>query len=122
MVRRVRIQGLWALLLLLAWQAAMPAVIARVDRDRVERNESFALELIVDSAADVSPDLSVLDADFHVGQTSRLSNTRIVNGEITRSMSWTITLMPKRAGRITIPPITVGSEQSNPLTISVSAA
>ncbi len=120
MVSRVRIRWLWALLLLLAWQAAMPAVIARVDRERVERNESFALELIVDSAADVSPDLSVLDDDFHVGQTSRLSNTRIVNGEITRSMSWTITLMPKRAGRITIPPITVGNEQSNPVTISVA--
>ena len=106
--------------MLLCTQLAHAAVVASVDRQRVEQNESFSLELVVDSTADMAPDLSVLDDDFVIGQTRRLSNTNIINGQITRSMTWTISLMARRAGQITIPPITVGNEQSNPVTITVT--
>ena len=112
-----------ALLLLLAMSAADVAqadVVATVDRDRIEQNESFWLEVTVDTATDISPELAALDADFVIGQTSRLSNTRIINGQMTRSMTWKISLMPKRAGELTIPPIAVGNEQSNPVTITVT--
>lgn len=109
------------LLLLVVAASAQAAVVARVDRDRIEQNETFSLEITVDSTADLQPDLSVLDKDFIIGQSSRLSNTRIVNGQISRSMTWTVSLMPRRAGKLTIPPITVGSEQSNPVTITVTA-
>lgn len=108
-----------ALLCLLS-VCAQASVVASVDRQRVEQNESFSLELTIDSTADMSPDLSVLDEDFIIGQTSRLSNTTIINQQIARSMTWTISLMPKRAGEITIPPITIGNEQSNPVTITVT--
>lgn len=120
--RRYRRHVLWLLptLIMLVVDVAAAAVSARVDRERVEQNESFSLELTVDSTADMSPDLSVLDEDFIIGQTSRLSNTSIDNRQITRSMTWTISLMPKRAGQITIPPISVGNEQSNPVTITVT--
>lgn len=94
-------------------------VIARVDRERVERNESFSLELIVDSGIDNSPDLTVLEEDFTIVQASRLSNTRIERGEIMRSMTWSISLMANRAGELTIPPIKIGDEESNPVSISV---
>lgn len=107
-------------LLCLICVCAEASVTASVDRQRVEQNESFSLELTVDSTADMSPDLSVLDEDFIIGQTSRLSNTTIINQQIARSMTWTISLMPKRAGNITIPPITIGNEQSNPVTITVT--
>lgn len=115
-----RVVWLLPILALFVVEMAEAAVTARVDRERVEQNESFSLELTVDSTADMSPELSVLDEDFVIGQTSRLSNTRIENGRITRSMTWTITLMPKRAGQITIPPISVGNEQSNAVIIVVT--
>lgn len=99
--------------------SAQATVSATVDRPIVDRNESFTLELVVSADLDASPDLSALDADFEIGQTSKLSNTRIVNGQITRSISWTITLMSRRSGTVTIPPIPVGNEQSNPVTIQV---
>lgn len=99
---------------------ANSAVVASVDRQRVEQNESFSLELVVDSTADMAPDLSVLDEDFVIGATRRLSNTNIINGQITRSMTWTISLMARRSGEITIPPITIGNEQSNPVAIAVT--
>ena len=123
MVTRARKAGVCVALLLsmamFAADIALAAVVATVDRDRIEQNESFWLELTADTANDISPDLAMLDEDFVIGQTSRLSNTRIINGQMTRSMTWKISLMPKRAGELTIPPITVGDEQSNPVTITV---
>lgn len=95
-------------------------VIASVDRADVEINESFTLKVLVDTDIDTEPDASALEADFHVGQRSQLSNTTIVNGQISRSRTWTYMLMPKRAGDLVIPPVIVGSEQSNPLHIVVA--
>ncbi len=100
------------------WSAA--AVIASVDRDEVELNESFTLKVIVDSAIEIVPDVTALEQDFYIGSTSQLSNTTIVNGQISRSRTWTYMLMAKRDGELTIPPIIVGAEQSDPLRITVS--
>jgi len=105
--------------ILLAFSNSNAEITASVDRPSVDQNESFTLEIVTDGTADVMPDLAPLEADFYVGQTSQLSNTRIVNGAITRSMTWTIALMAKRTGSITIPPLYVGNEQSNTVTILV---
>jgi len=107
------------LVLLVATQAAA-AVRAQVDRPSVDLNESFMLEVIVDTNTDLEPDLTVLDTDFYVGQISQLSNTSIYNGEIRRSRTWTIALMPKRTGLLEIPSIAIGSERSAPVRINVN--
>ena len=96
------------------------AVVASVDRANVELNESFTLKVTVDSAIDTIPDPSALEADFVIGATSQLSNTTIVNGQISRSRTWTYVLMAQREGDLVIPPVVVGSEQSNPLHITVA--
>jgi hypothetical protein len=98
---------------------AFGAVITRVDRLDIDLNESFTLEVISDSNIDEQPDISVLEIDFYIGQGSQLSNTTIVNNQIRRSKTWTYVLMPKRAGEITIPPVSIGAESSEPLTITV---
>ena len=115
----VRILALTGVTLLLAAQATA-AVMTKVDRADIELNESFTLEVISDTNIDMQPDVSVLDENFYVGQGSQLSNTTIVNGQIRRSKTWTYVLMPKRAGRVVIPPIYVGNEQSEALVITVS--
>jgi len=107
------------LALFAAYSSAGADILARVDRDPVEQNESFTLEIIVDSTGDRAPDFSALETDFFVGQTSQLSNTRIVNGAISRSMTWTVALRARKAGTITIPAIAVGNQQSNPVTIRI---
>ncbi|MFQ5981780.1 MAG: BatD family protein, partial [Woeseiaceae bacterium] len=104
----------------LAAPLAHAAVTASIDRADVEINESFTLKVNVDTNIDTEPDASGLEADFHVGQRSQLSNTTIINGQISRSRTWTYVLMPKRAGDLVIPPVKVGSEQSNPLHIKVA--
>jgi len=105
--------------LLVAFSSSQAEVSASIDRERVEQNESFTLDIVIDANSDVMPDLTPLENDFFVGQTSQLSNTRIDNGAITRSMTWTIALMAKRAGTLTIPPLAVGNEQSKPISIEV---
>ena len=111
------------LLLLLACLAAADAwaaVAARTDRAEVDLNESFTLEIVSDGDPDEQPDVSVLEQDFYIGRGSELMNTTIVNGRIERSKTWSFVLMPKRAGQLTIPPIRVGMEQSDPLLVIVS--
>lgn len=98
---------------------SVAAVTASIDRARVEQNESFTLEIIIDSNSSLVPDITPLEKDFVVGQTSQLSNTRIVNGSISRSMTWTIALMAKSAGTLVIPPLKVGDEMSNSVVIEV---
>ena len=105
----------------LLWAAtASAAVTARVDRPTVDLNESFTLEVVVDSNTDLEPDLSVLHEHFFVGQVSKLSNTSIFNGDIQRSLTWSVMLMPKSTGVQHIPAIKLGDEQSNPVRIVVN--
>jgi len=99
---------------------AQAAVTASIDRADIEINESFMLKVTVDTDIDTEPDASVLEADFNIGQRSQLSNTTIINGQISRSRTWTYVLMPKRAGDLVIPPIIAGNEQSRPLHIAVA--
>lgn len=99
---------------------AEAAVVASVDRGRIDLNESFTLKVTVDTAIDTEPDASALEEDFYVQQRSQLSNTTIVNGQITRSRTWSYVLMAKRSGDLEIPPVIVGSEQSEPVPITVS--
>ena len=107
-------------LLLLFSAATYAEVTARVDRPTVDLNESFTLEIIVDSNTDLEPDLVPLEESFFVGQISKLSNTSIFNGEIRRSLTWTVALMPKTTGVQEIPAITIGAEQSEPVRITVN--
>jgi len=113
-------KSLLAILIVCLSATAWADVTARVDRPTVDLNESLTLEIIVDDTTDVEPDLTVLDENFYVGQVSKLSNTSIFNGEIRRSLTWTVGLMPKRTGAQEIPPIPVGQRQSNPVSIIVN--
>ena len=114
------IRRLSVVTLLLAAGHAGAAVVASVDRERIDLNESFTLRVTVDTAIDVEPNADALETDFFVGSRSQLSNTTIVNGQITRSRTWSYVLMAKRAGDLVIPPVVVGSEQSEPLPITVA--
>lgn len=100
--------------------SAGAAVVASIDRARIDLNESFTLRVTVDTAIDVEPNASALEEDFYISSRSQLSNTTIVNGQITRSRTWSYVLMAKRAGNLVIPPVVIGGEQSEPVPINVA--
>ncbi|MDX1481444.1 MAG: BatD family protein [Woeseiaceae bacterium] len=119
-IRRAAYAAGILLLALGAAATADAAVVASVDRDRIDLNESFTLRVTVDTAIDAEPDAGALEEDFYVQQRSQLSNTTIVNGQITRSRTWSFVLMAKRSGDLVIPPVIIGNEQSEPVPIRVS--
>lgn len=108
-----------ALAVLLAPLSVLAAVTATVDRNRIEINESFTLLIEVDGDTAGEPDLSALEEDFDVLGRNQTSSTTIVNGRVSRSRTWTVSLMAKRTGDLVVPAVPVGDEASEPLTISV---
>lgn len=122
----VKLRTIISLFLLILCFAPVAAFAARVqavaDRDRVRSGESLHLELRVEGDADSDPDLSVLDKDWEVLSRSQSSQVRIINGDFSRSLVYSLTLMPRREGEVTIPAVCFGSECSMPLPIRVAAA
>ncbi len=111
----------YLLLILLSLAAlARAEVTASVDRTEVALNESFTLTISVDEISVLTkPDLAPLEADFHVLGTSRNHRSSIVNGEMNNSTSWVVQLMPKNSGATSIPPISLGDEQTPIIEINV---
>lgn len=105
---------------LIVASSAFAEVTTRIDRPSVDLNESFQLEIVVDTDIDIEPDFSILDEKFYRGQLSRLDNTSIINGQISRSRTWSIPLMAKSAGSQEIPAIAIGNEKSLPISIIVN--
>jgi hypothetical protein len=97
------------------------SVSASLDREQVAAGETVQLTLQRDSSSDGQPDLGVLKRDFDVLGTSSGSSMQLVNGHFSHQVQFQISLAPKRSGRLTIPAIQWGDEQSQPLTVSVGA-
>ncbi|MBW2942100.1 BatD family protein [Zhongshania aquimaris] len=116
-----------AVLLLLLCQMnnayAETNVRASVDRNQVSSEETFTLSLVADSILfSGEPDVSALDADFHIINKQQSSRTNIINGKVNSSRQWDYTLVAKREGTLTIPALPMGKYKTRPITISVSKA
>ncbi len=116
------IASLIALLCLLFPLSAAAAFQALVDRNPVAEGESLTLTLKSNEDLDGDPDLSVLQKDFDVLGQSQGSSMQIINGKISRSIQWQISIMPKRSGSLVIPAIKAGNETTQPITLRVTRA
>lgn len=117
--RRCSIVGL---LLIIGSNAVMAELSARLERDRIADGETVRLLVEAEGQVNGRPDTSPLTRDFDVLGLASGSQVNIVNGRMDARTTWTITLSPKRTGALTIPPLTVGDEQSPQLTLQVSEA
>lgn len=123
MVKSRQIVYLFLLLLCLAPQlAGADEVLAVANRDQVPLGESLQLQLRVQGRSDGEADLSPLTADWEVLSRSQSSQMQIINGDFSRSLIITLSLMPRREGDLTIPALCFGSDCSIPLPIKVTAA
>ncbi len=118
-----RIPGEWwrplGLLFLLLPALAAAEVRVSVDRNPVPLDESFRITFTVEGEAG-EPDFSVLEKDFQVLGTSRSLRTTFVNGAMQRQQTWLVTVMARRAGRITVPAVSFGAVRSPPLEVEVT--
>ncbi len=111
------------LLLLIASANSFAETLTVVsDRNPVGLDESFHLIFkSTDSSLD-SPDFSPLEKDFEILSQNQNTQIQIINGQKSSTKQWTLTVMAKRAGNLTIPAIYFGQQHTKPTNISVKEA
>ncbi len=108
---------------LLALILSMPAaadVRARLDRDKVYVGDPVTLVIERSGASSGEPDLSPLNKDFRVLGTGTSTQFSFVNGRSSNRTTWTVQLGPLQEGKLRIPPIQVGAEQTAALELEVT--
>lgn len=95
------------------------AVNVIVDRDPVVIDESFQLVFNSDEQTSGQPDFSPLEQDFTIISKSNRNSTKIINGKVTYSQQWVLTVLPRQSGQLQIPAIKFGNETSPVRTINV---
>ncbi|WDE13313.1 BatD family protein [Thalassomonas haliotis] len=102
---------------------ALPQVSASVDKNPVMLNESFVLSVVAsEDVGSNALDTTPLQKDFIVGRTSVSSQTSMVNFKTSYSTTWTTVLFARKTGTVTIPPLTVGSAQTQAINLQVVPA
>ncbi|WP_295606197.1 BatD family protein [uncultured Lamprocystis sp.] len=111
------------MLLLLAGPAgAADDFSAELDRTQVRANETLTLRLRAGGRLGGEPDLTPLNQDFEILNQSTGSRMSISNGTVSQTREWTLELAPRRAGRLRIPPLSLGGTQTSPVTVEVVPA
>lgn len=95
-------------------------LIASVDRTSINENDRFVLQLkYTDRVGGKGPDLSALEKDFQIFNKQTSNQYRSINGRSESFTLWSINLMPKRLGKITIPSLSYRGASSQPINMTV---
>jgi len=124
MLRRLAVAATLAAFALVVGAAslqAQDAVQASVDRTTVRVNESFTLVLRAEGTTGGEPETAPLAAQFDILNAMSSRRIGIVNARAAEVNEWQYQLMPKTAGDFTIPPLRVGTRQSNSVALHVLA-
>lgn len=114
--------SLLVLCLISTMSLAAVDIIVRSDRNPVHMDESFQLVFEANGSVDDDPDFSPLQVLLDVMRQSESSNISLINGSMSRSKTWTLTVMAKALGDIQIPSIHFGDDKSPPFLIKVKKA
>jgi hypothetical protein len=99
--------------------SAHATVTATVSKNEIAEGETIQLRIQRDGSADSQPDISPLKRDFDVLGSSSGSNVQIISGQISRQTQIMVLLSPKHDGKILIPPLPWGNEQSEAIVLTV---
>jgi len=111
-----------SLLLALCACAAQATTRAWLDRDRIAAGETVTLNIETDQATLDSPDYSPLTAEFDVSGNSSSRQIEVVGTTSRVHLQFGVALRPHRDGVIGIPPLLVGRERTQPLSLTVTPA
>jgi len=109
--------------ILFCWHTVAVATISvQVDPSTVQLGETFRLTFSMDDPKAVGiPDLTPLQQDFTIVGTERNMSYTIINGQTHSIGQWTVLLIAKKKGNITIPSIRIGHQQSVPSRVEVTS-
>lgn len=104
--------------------ASAAEVTARLDRQRVVVGETVTLELRTgDPQQSLDTSLTDLESDFQVIDQRSETQMSIVNGRQTATIRVLVTLEPRRAGALRIPPLRfAGGAVTQPISLQVDSA
>ncbi|MEP9355355.1 BatD family protein [Xanthobacter sp. KR7-65] len=95
---------------------------ASIERLPMDQGDTFELVLSLTGRDSLEPpNVTPLTRDFDILQRAKRSRTETVAGRPVEVNEWVLTLSPKRAGRLTIPPLTLGTETSQPIDMDIAA-
>ena len=117
---RNRVAWLW----LACFALALPAQAetrAWLDRDRIAFGETATLNIETDQASAQSPDFDALLPDFVVSNRSSSRSFELNNGQRKTRVLFAVALRPRREGVATVPALRVGSDSTQPLSLTVTA-
>lgn len=99
---------------------ANATLTAQLDRYQVIEGETVRLTIEASGRVSTMPDTQALTKDFDVSGLISGSRVNIINGKIDSRTTWTLSLVPKRSGKLTIPSLTINGEQTPALTLQVT--
>ena len=95
---------------------------AWLDRDRIAFGESATLNVETTQLAAGAPDYAPLRSDFDLSGHTSSRRIESVNGRTQARTLYAVALLPRREGVIGIPSLRVGSQATQPLTLTVTPA
>ena len=102
----------------LTWAAG---ISVDLDPAQISLGEQVRLTLTYDpNAAQGTPDVSALQADFTILATEQSMSYSMINGQARSIGQWSLVLEPKHAGLITIPALHIGTLSTAPIQLNVS--
>jgi hypothetical protein len=112
-------------LLCIVCMASVPAraaVRAWLDSNDAAPGDTIVLTLEHEGQVSDRPDLMPLQRDFEILDSNTSTSIEIVDGRASARTQVTVSLSPRHAGRLTVPPISWGGEQSAPLALNVGSS
>ncbi|MBF4210070.1 protein BatD [Pseudomonas donghuensis] len=107
--------------LLLALQVQAAALLASVDRTRLNAGETLELTLETQDVTQFGkPDLTPLQANFEVRGTRQVNSLNSLD-ESSANTRWIITLLPRQSGSVEIPALQLGEVRSQPISLQIQA-
>ena len=93
---------------------------AGFERSTITFGETATLIINLPLSGTAQPNFSPLKKDFDILDTGSSSQIQIFNGKRTEQRQLSITLMPRRHGKLTIPAIRIGNNKTRPLQLTVN--
>jgi hypothetical protein len=95
-------------------------IVASVDRNPVNQDESFKIYFTANDTPDSDPDFTPLEQDFTIINQAQSTSSSWVNGTYSKTIRWTVEVTANKSGNLMVPAITFGNDASKPLPITVA--
>jgi hypothetical protein len=111
---------LFLALILPAQNVSAAKIAVSVDRNPVSIDESFQIIFTTNESPDAIPNFDPLEDDFTILNQEQSSSSSWVNGKSSKTIQWTVNVIAKNTGSLTIPTIEFGRDRSEPITIEIT--